>query len=278
MAKKAPARPAPAPPLILALETSGTCGSVALVDGRGCRAEYSLQSSRTHSRRLLEAVERVMAESETDWPQLDALAAGLGPGSFTGLRIGLSSAKGLALATGKPLLGISSLDGLAVQAMQQPLPVCTLIDARKQEVFAAFYQPTTASGDTEANVGAGNYPDTALPDLQPGLQPAPQPPAPMKAATIGTLTRTSAYLALPPAALAGLIKRPTLLLGSGAELYRELLTERLGDLAVFAPPQLCFARAAAIGWLAMAPWRQGEFAEPGRLTPIYVRPSDAQLP
>ncbi len=268
MAKKVAAGPAPSPPLILALETSGSCGSVAVVDGRGCRAEYSLQSSRTHSRRLLEAVERIMVESETDWRQLDALAVGLGPGSFTGLRIGLSSAKGLALATGKPLLGISSLDGLAAQAIYQPLPVCALIDARKHEVFAAFYRTDSAA------TGQNNQDEENDHGLK-GISGHNMPP---EAVHCDHLQRTGDYLALPPARLGELIRRPTLLLGSGAELYRELLTEQLGKLAVFAPPQLCFARAATVAWLAQEHWRRGNFVDPGQITPIYVRAADAKLP
>ncbi|MFU8819627.1 MAG: tRNA (adenosine(37)-N6)-threonylcarbamoyltransferase complex dimerization subunit type 1 TsaB [Desulfurivibrio sp.] len=223
-------------PLILALETSGRCGSVALVDQAGCRAEYSLQSSRTHSRRLLEAVARLMAECQVEWDQLDGIAVGLGPGSFTGLRIGLASAKGLVLATGKPLLGISSLDALAGQGLPSPYPICALIDARKQEVFAAFYEE--------------------------GEQ----------------LQRVGEYLAITPADLAARITRPTLLIGSGAELYRHLLQEKLGELARFAPPALFFPRAAAIGHLALTEWQRQNFLDPGRAVPLYVRTSDAQLP
>lgn len=252
MVRKSQASSSPPPPLILALETSGTCGSVALVDGGGCRAEHSLQSSRTHSRRLLDAVAGLMRECETDWAQLDAIAVSLGPGSFTGLRIGLSSAKGLTLATAKPLIGISSLDGLAAQGGQQPLPICALIDARKKEVFAGFYQTSPTPGDNLSK--------------------------PPEAGPIGGLHRCRPFLALPPHDLAAMITEPTLLLGSGAELYRDLLQNELGPLALFAPPQLYFARAAAIGMLAQAQWRQGEFLDPARATPIYVRSSDAQLP
>lgn len=231
-------------PLILAVETSGSCGSVALVDGRGCRGEYSLNSSRTHSRRLLSSIQGLLAACEVDWPQLDAIAVSLGPGSFTGLRIGLSSVKGLALATGKPLLGIGSLDALAAQAPFSPYPVCPLIDARKQEVFAAFYNFDQTSDATQTPEGR----------------------------------RTSAYLALPPAELADLISTPTLLLGSGAELYRELLQEKLGELAIFAPATLFFPRATAIGQLALKKWQHQDYLAADRAAPLYIRPSDAKLP
>jgi len=223
-------------PLILAIETSGSCGSVALVGPESCLGEFSVDSGRTHSRRLLAMISQLLTECESDWPELDAIAVGIGPGSFTGLRIGLSSAKGLALAADKPLIGVSSLDGLAAQCSQQPMPVCAMIDARKQEVFAAFYQ----CRDRE-------------------------PP-----------TRLGDFLALPPAELAARITTPTLMIGSGATLYRKLLREKLGDLARFAPPALAFARAAAIGGLATTSWQRREFLAP-TAGPLYVRPPDAEM-
>ncbi|MDZ7641720.1 MAG: tRNA (adenosine(37)-N6)-threonylcarbamoyltransferase complex dimerization subunit type 1 TsaB [Desulfurivibrio sp.] len=231
-------------PLLLAVETTGACGSVALVDGQGCRGEYSLHSRRTHSRRLLSAIEGLLAACEIDWPQLDGIAVALGPGSFTGLRIGLSSVKGLALATGKPLLGIGSLDALAAQVPFTPYPVCPLIDARKGEVFSAFFSFS--------------------------------PTAEHRAAPVGR--RTSDYLALPPAELAVRITTPTLLLGSGAELYREQLREQLAELAIFAPPTLFFPRAAAVGQLALDKWQRRDFLAPATAAPLYIRPSDAKLP
>ena len=237
--------------LVVALETSGSCGSVALVDRLGSIGECSLQSGKTHSRRLLAMVERIMDECEVQWPQIAGVAVGLGPGSFTGLRIGLSCAKGLALATGKPLVGISSLDGLAVQLAGWKLPICPMIDARKKEVFAAFYHPASMQ-----------------------LSMMPQEVESMISRAPG---RHGPYLALPPEELAGLITTPTLLLGSGAQLYRELFLAELGELALFAPPQLFFSRASAIGLLARERLLKGERHDPAGLTPIYVRDSDAKL-
>jgi tRNA threonylcarbamoyladenosine biosynthesis protein TsaB len=90
------------------------------------------------------------------------------------------------------------------------------------------------------------------------------------------LQRCGRYQVLPPAALCDLIKTTTLLLGSGAELYRDFFRQQLGELAVFAPAQLYFARAAAIGLLAQARWHQGNLLDPAQATPIYVRSSDAR--
>ena len=130
--------------LILAIETATGCGGVSLTTGTGrdgkVLAEYTLQPETTHSRRLLGLVEAMMVATDIAWPDLDAVAVSQGPGSFTGLRIGMAAAKGIAQAAGVPLLGVPTLDGLAAQVIAPDLPVCCLLDARKQQVYAAFYR------------------------------------------------------------------------------------------------------------------------------------------
>lgn len=130
--------------LILAIETATGCGSVSLTTGNikagKVLAEYTLQPDTTHSRRLLGTIEAMMAAAGTHWHDLDAVAVSQGPGSFTGLRIGMAAAKGIAMAAEVPLIGVHTLDGLAAQVTAIDLPVCCLLDARKQQVYAAFYR------------------------------------------------------------------------------------------------------------------------------------------
>jgi tRNA threonylcarbamoyladenosine biosynthesis protein TsaB len=130
--------------LILAIETATGCGGVALTRGVGesgkLLAEYTLQPEVTHSRRLLGSVAAMMAATGIDWSELAAVAVSQGPGSFTGLRIGMAAAKGIAMAAGIPLLAVPTLDGLALQTTTTDLPICCLLDARKQQVYAAFYR------------------------------------------------------------------------------------------------------------------------------------------
>jgi tRNA threonylcarbamoyladenosine biosynthesis protein TsaB len=225
------------PPLILAIENAGLCGSVALVSGSRCIAEQSLLSTLTHSQRLLGTVERVLEESATTWAQIDAIAVSLGPGSFTGLRIGLGTVKGFALATSLPLIGVPTLDGLAAQCAFTTMPVCPIIDARKNEVYTALYQADARGG----------------------------------------MRRLGEYLVLPPLELARQITEPTLFCGDGISVHGDLLREKLGSLAVFAPQQLYFARAAGIGFLALDRWREREFLDPAGCVPLYVRASDAEI-
>ncbi|MBT8407740.1 MAG: tRNA (adenosine(37)-N6)-threonylcarbamoyltransferase complex dimerization subunit type 1 TsaB, partial [Deltaproteobacteria bacterium] len=98
---------------ILAIDTSTPVGSIAIVEGAVLRAQHILNISATHNQRLLPGIDRILMETEWSLNDLDALAVSLGPGSFTGLRIGISIAKGLAWATGKPLAGVPTLDALA---------------------------------------------------------------------------------------------------------------------------------------------------------------------
>ncbi len=227
----------PQAPLILTIENSGMCGSIALISGSHCIAEHSLLSKLTHSKRLLSTLDRVMVETETHWSDIDAIAISLGPGSFTGLRIGLSTVKGLAMATGIPLIGISSLDGLACQFSFTSQLICPLLDARKKEVYAALY----------------------------------------RASENGCIELISDYLVLPPAELIGRIDEPTIFIGDGVEVYRDLLQEKLGRNALFANGHLNFAKASSIGFLALAKWQQKDFLDPASVTPTYIRPSDAEI-
>jgi tRNA threonylcarbamoyladenosine biosynthesis protein TsaB len=209
-----------------------------LVSNGRCLAEYSLDVPTTHSQRLLRQLELIRADIGVGWPELAGLAVSLGPGSFTGLRIGLSVAKGLALAVGLPLLGVSTLDGLARQVVALPgTKVCALLDARKQEVYAAHYV-----------CGANGLP-----------------------------VRTGADLVLRPEQLAEQLSGPIILVGDGAVAYQEIFKNKLGEAVIFAPPTSHFPRAATIGRLGEELLAQGKLLDPVSSVPIYVRASEAEI-
>lgn len=125
--------------MLLALDTATLTASVALLDGAGRTVAARRDRVTTHSERLLALVDAVLAEGGVRPGALDAIACGAGPGSFTGLRIGLATAKGLCLATGRPLVLVSSLAALAARAPAGALAVGA-IDAFKGEVYAGFYR------------------------------------------------------------------------------------------------------------------------------------------
>jgi tRNA threonylcarbamoyladenosine biosynthesis protein TsaB len=127
-------------PRLLLLNTATPAGSIALTIGEQVLAELLLNLAKPHSDLLLPGVEQLLDATGSELGTLDALAVVVGPGSFTGLRVGVATAKGLALAAGLPLVGISSLQTLACQVPGTLQPVCALLDARKQQVYAGLYQ------------------------------------------------------------------------------------------------------------------------------------------
>ncbi|MDH4232027.1 MAG: tRNA (adenosine(37)-N6)-threonylcarbamoyltransferase complex dimerization subunit type 1 TsaB [Nitrospirota bacterium] len=126
---------------ILSIETSTMLGGVAIMDDKaGLIAETRLNVKTTHSERLMTAVNNTLIQSELKLDDLDVFAVAIGPGSFTGLRIGLSTVKGLSYATGKPVVTVPTLDAFAWNFPYCTYPVCLMLDARKSEVYAAVYR------------------------------------------------------------------------------------------------------------------------------------------
>lgn len=224
-------------PVILALETATMCGSIAIVAGGQCIAELSLQTKETHSRRLLAGVDWLFGETSLGWQQIDAIAISLGPGSFTGLRIGLSTAKGLSMASSKKMLGVGTLDGLAAQMFDVPKLICPVLDARKKEIYCGLYRCNEE----------------------------------------GIPQRQGDNLVLKPEELCARVKEPVILLGDGITTYGDVFVKHLGDLVTMAPLGSYFPRASTIGILAVDKWQNREFLDPATAEPIYIRLSEAEL-
>jgi tRNA threonylcarbamoyladenosine biosynthesis protein TsaB len=125
---------------ILALETSTMLGGVAIADGQGLVAEVRLNVKTTHSERMMTAVDYALRHADMTLEEIDAVAVASGPGSFTGLRIGLSTAKGLCYAAAKPLVLVPTLEAFAWNFPYCVYPVCVMLDARKGEVYAGLFR------------------------------------------------------------------------------------------------------------------------------------------
>lgn len=125
---------------ILALDTATMSCSTAIIDGGIIRAELTTINNQTHSKHLMTMIDTVCTMSGIEMAEMDGFAVTIGPGSFTGLRIGISTIKGLAWSLGKPVVGISSLEALAWQSAPVPYLICPLLDARKHEVYAGRYR------------------------------------------------------------------------------------------------------------------------------------------
>jgi len=222
---------------VLGIDTSTSCGSVGLIDDGEVISDYLLNIPVTHSERLLNTIEFVLKEARCPIGNLDGWAVSLGPGSFTGLRIGVSTVKGLAFATGKPVAGVSTLDVLASQIAPTSYLICPILDARKQEVYTAFYR----YGDDRS------------------------------------LMRQSDYQAIQPDDLVKKIKEHTIFLGDGVKTYKEFLINSLPSLAIFPPAPLGVSHGSMVAKLGFELLQNGECLDLSTFVPIYVRPSEAEM-
>lgn len=125
--------------ILLTVDTATSCGSVAVSRGETILGEILLNIKSTHTDRLLVTIRQLLTDTGVALEDLDALGVVVGPGSFTGLRVGVATVKGLALALEKPVAGVSSLRTLALQVPFSCHPLCVLLDARKNEVYAGLY-------------------------------------------------------------------------------------------------------------------------------------------
>ncbi len=223
--------------LILSLETSTGCGSIALTRNGRLLAEATAQPEVTHSRRLLGTVSWIMQAAGVDWSEINGIGVSLGPGSFTGLRIGLAAAQGLALAAGIPLVGVETLDALALACIGvREERICPVLDARKQEVYAALYKPGERNG----------YP-----------------------------VRQNDDQAVSPEKLTEAIDRPTVLAGPAVAVYREVFAKN--SFIRLLSASLAHPRALYVGLLAERMLASGLWLDPVLISPKYVRASEAEM-
>ena len=120
---------------LLALDSSGLVASVAILDGETLVAEYTLNYKKTHSQTLLPMLDEIVKMTQTELSEMDAIAVAAGPGSFTGLRIGSATAKGLGLALNKPIISVPTLEGIAGNFYGTDAIICPMMDARRQQVY-----------------------------------------------------------------------------------------------------------------------------------------------
>ncbi|MFQ5450739.1 MAG: tRNA (adenosine(37)-N6)-threonylcarbamoyltransferase complex dimerization subunit type 1 TsaB [Nitrospinaceae bacterium] len=125
---------------ILGIDSSTPQGSVALIENQNIVSQASLEKSSTYSNRLLALVDQVLADAHWEWSDVDGFSVTTGPGSFTGLRVGVSLVKGFVLHTGKPFRGIDTLEAISACAEPTPHPICPILDARKKEIYTAFFK------------------------------------------------------------------------------------------------------------------------------------------
>lgn len=223
---------------VLGIESATPVAAVAVAGKDGILAERMVLNKRTHSVNLLPMIKAVLDDAEVSRSNLAGIAVSGGPGSFTGLRIGMSTAKTLAQVWGLPVAGISTLETLAHGLAGHGRLVCPVLNARKNEVYTAVYDFT------------GSVP---VPLVRP------------RAARMEELIDL----------LAGL-QRPVTFLGDGVPVYKSRLEAGLPRLAAFAPLAASYPRGAAVAELGLIAFAAGRGSNPMHLQPEYIRLSEAE--
>ena len=223
---------------ILALDSSGLVASVAVMEDEILLAEYTMNYKKTHSQTLLPVLDEVSRQIELDLSTVDAIAVAGGPGSFTGLRIGSATAKGLGLALDKPLISVPTLEGMAYHFYDTEALVCPLMDARRSQVYTGIYR--CRKGELQAVVGQSAMAVTELAD------------------------RLNA------------LGEEVILLGDGVPVYREILEQQLTVPHTYAPAHLNRQRAGALAALAMKRFAAGDVESAAEHKPDYLRLSQAE--
>lgn len=221
---------------LLAIDTSGKVAGAALMQDGLLVCETNLAAGRTHSERLMPIVDGCFALAGWKPADIDAVAAVAGPGSFTGIRIGVSAAKGIAAALGIPAVAVNTLEALAASFPGFGGVVVPMLDARREQVYCAVY-------------------DGNLEELLPPI-----------AMHLEELLRHPGVAGAPMAMFAG----------DGAAALAGVITGALGARAAFAPPHLMLQRAGAAASVAYRKALAGETMDAAALRPIYLRKSQAE--
>lgn len=229
--------------LILAVDSATPVAGVALLKDNKLLYEEFVNYNKTHSETLMPMIDRALMTCESSLADMTAIAVTEGPGSFTGLRIGMGTIKGLSLAAGIPVVTVSTLDVLAANVAGSGILAGTILDARKNEVYAAFYE-------TDNNIPTRITPIEAC---------SPE--------RLVDMARQQVELR---------VNKELLLLGDGFYPYEDFFRENLGDYLKEAGPQFMLPRAASLASLAVNKVLKHEYADTLSLKPLYIRLSEAE--
>ncbi len=222
---------------ILAIDSSGLTASVAIAEDDNLLAEYTVNNKKTHSQTLLPMLDEIVKATDTELEEIDAIAVAKGPGSFTGLRIGASTVKGLALALDKPVVPVPTLEGLAYNLWNMSELVCPIMDARRNQVYTALYK--FENGE----------PVTVM----------PQTPLDIDELLDVILEKNEKVT----------------FAGDGVDVYSDHIVSRIPD-ALFAPLHINKQHAGSVAFAGMTRFKRGEFINGDDFAPEYLRVSQAE--
>lgn len=235
---------------VLAIDSSGLTATVAVVEEDRTIAEYTIDYKKTHSQTLLPMIDEMARMIESDLSTIDAIAVSGGPGSFTGLRIGSATAKGLGLALAKPLIHIPTVDALAYQVYGCEDIICPIMDARRSQVYTGLYTFSKKAGEKEGTKK---------------IEPVFQVMRMQMAVSVDDLiSRLNRY------------KRPVVFLGDGVPVYQDTIDKYIQVPYSFAPAYMNRQRGAAVGALGIRYYKAGKYETAMEHRPDYLRASQAE--
>lgn len=222
----------------LAVDTSSNVATVAVMDEDRLICEYILNHKTTHSQKLMPMIKEVLESCELTVNDIHFFSVALGPGSFTGLRIGVATVKTMAHAMNKPVVGVSTLDALAFGITYFEGIICPILDAKRDQVYTALY----------------NWKNGSMERISEYM-----------ALSIDKLIE-----------LLKLKNENVIFLGDGTFAFRDILIGALGDFAHFSPVHSLMQRASLVAELALKRFKEGQRDDCMTLVPFYLRKSQAE--
>lgn len=222
---------------VLGIESSSLVASVAVVTDDVMTAEYTVNFKKTHSQTLLPMIDEVVKLLEMDLSSIDGIAVSGGPGSFTGLRIGSATAKGLGLALDKPLIHVPTIDAMAYNLYGSSSLICPIMDARRNQVYTGLYYCTSRVEVVKGQCAM---------DMRELIQELDER------------------------------KEPVVFLGDGVPVYRPMIEEYMKAPYTFAPPHMNRQRAGAVAALGAIYLAGGNAVTAEAFEPDYLRKSQAE--
>lgn len=231
--------------LVLGVDTSTEFLSVALIDEKKALVSYDAVGKLNHSTLLVPTIKKALAKARKKIKDIALFSVGIGPGSFTGLRVGITAIRGLAIALDKPLIGIPTMDAIAVNALQylkkkkaadRDIKICPILDAKKNQVYACVYR---VSGDK--------------------------------------IIKESGYLLEPVDMLVKRLKGEIIFLGDGVPLYEDSLSGVESIKAAFIEDKKWFPKASVIAGMGLLMFNSGKHDDPYDLAPMYLYARDCNV-
>lgn len=231
--------------IIVGIDSSSIVASVAIIKDDDLIAEYTVNYKKTHSQTLLPMLDQVCKMSDLDINDIDAIAVAAGPGSFTGLRIGSATAKGIGLATGKPVVAVPTIEAMAYNCILSDDVICPLMDARRDQVYTGLFSFSKVTTD-----GMSRKLETMLASCAISIEEL-----------VEAVNATG---------------KRVLFLGDGVPVHKQYLEEHIKVDYMYVPLNLDRQRASSVALLGKVKYEAGEYESAAEHAPVYYRMSQAE--